>query len=57
MNIPLEPTVPPLAFHETAVLVAPLTVALNCLLWPPGSDAELGSTATVTVTGVPAPEP
>lgn len=57
MNSPLDATVPPLAFHATDVLLVPLTLALNCWLLPPFSDAALGSTATETVTGADAPEP
>jgi len=57
VNIPFEETVPPLAFQETDVLLVPVTLALNCWLLPPLSEAEVGSTATETVTGAPWPEP
>ena len=58
MYIPVEETLPPLSFQLTAVLLVPLTLALNCLPLPTCSDAALGSTATDTETGDAArPEP
>jgi hypothetical protein len=52
--IPLPEILPPLAFQETAVLVVPLTLAVNCCPVPICRDAALGSTAMDTETGDPA---
>jgi hypothetical protein len=52
--IPVEEILPPLAFQLTAVLLVPLTLAVNCWPFPTCSDAALGSTATDTETGDPA---
>jgi hypothetical protein len=44
-------TVPPLADQVTAVLVAPVTVAVNCWVPPVCTDAEVGLTLTTTGGG------
>ena len=41
--------VPPLADHTTAVLVLPLTVAVNCCVPPVSSETDCGEMATATV--------
>jgi hypothetical protein len=47
---------PPLADQDTAVLVVPVTIAVNCCRPPAGSDAEVGeidiaiAVGAVTVT-------
>ena len=43
--------VPPLADHVTAVLVVPVTVAVNCWVPPVCTDAELGLMLTATGGG------
>jgi hypothetical protein len=47
-------TVPPVALHVTAVLVEPVTFAVNCWVAPVTNDIEAGLSATamgcVTVT-------
>jgi hypothetical protein len=40
--------VPADAVHVTAVFVVPLTVAVNCCVWPSPSDAVPGTTETTT---------
>ena len=40
--------VPPEAFQVTAVLVVPLTVAVNCRCWPTDREAVVGDTETDT---------
>ena len=56
--IPDAEMLPPLAVQLTAVLVAPLTLAVNCWLLPTRREAELGFTATETIGAVVAePEP
>ena len=45
---PLLETVPPVADQVTAVLLVPLTVAVNCCVPPVCSDAELGLMLTDT---------
>jgi hypothetical protein len=44
-------TVPPLADHVTAVLVLPVTLALNCCVPPVGSELEVGLMETATTGG------
>ena len=34
VNNPVEETVPPVAVQVTAVLDVPVTVAVNCCVWP-----------------------
>ena len=46
--MPVDVTTPPLAFHVTPVLVVPLTVAANCLLFPVCSDVAVGETEMLT---------
>jgi hypothetical protein len=46
---PLLEIVPPLADQLTAVLVLPVTVAVNCCEAPVCSEAELGEMLTETV--------
>jgi hypothetical protein len=53
---PLDETVPPVADQVTAVLLEPVTVAVNCCVPLVFSDAEVGemltetTVATLTVT-------
>lgn len=47
--MPLVVMLPPVADQLTAVLVEPLTVAVNCCVLPACIDAEVGETLTVTV--------
>ena len=44
-------TVPPLADQVTAVLVVPVTAAVNCCVPPVCSDAEVGLMLTATGGG------
>jgi hypothetical protein len=44
--------VPPVADHVTAVLVVPVTVAVNCCVAPPKTVALAGETLTVTTGAV-----
>ena len=44
-------TVPPLADQVTAVLVVPVTVAVNCCVAPVCMDAEVGLMLTTTGGG------
>jgi hypothetical protein len=48
---PDDDTVPPVALHVTAVLLEPVTVALNCCVPPVLSDADVGETPTAITTG------
>jgi hypothetical protein len=56
---PEEETVPvtefppatPLTLQFTALELAPVTVAVNCCVWPSGTDAVAGCTVTVTFGG------
>ena len=45
---PLALMVPPLALQVTAVLLVPVTVAVNCWVPPLGSDAAGGEMETLT---------
>jgi len=49
-NIPPEEMLPPLAFQVTAVLLVPLTLAVNCWLVPVASEVEVGEIDTATGT-------
>jgi hypothetical protein len=49
--IPLLVMLPPVADHETPVLLVPVTVAMNCCVSPVCSETELGLTATETGGG------
>ena len=51
MNKPLVEIVPPVADQVTAVLVVPVTVAVNCWVPPVCTDAELGLMLTATGGG------
>ena len=42
--------VPPVAVHVTEVLVAPVTVAVNCAVAPSATEAGFGDTVT-TIAG------
>jgi hypothetical protein len=46
--MPVEKTAPLLAAHVTPVLVLPLTVAMNCWVWPACTETEAGDRVTVT---------
>jgi len=46
--MPLAVMLPPLADQVTAVLVEPLTLAVNCWVLPAATEAEVGDTLTVT---------
>ncbi len=48
--MPLVVMVPPVAVQVTAVLVVPVTVAVNCWVPPVMSEAEVG--AMLTATGI-----
>lgn len=48
---PLEETLPPFADQVTAVLLVPVTLAVNCLVWLVSSEADVGVIVTRT-TGV-----
>ena len=54
--MPLEVIAPPVADQATAVLLTPLTVALNCTLLPVGSDVEFGVSVMLIVGGAEAAE-
>lgn len=43
---------PPVADHVTEVLVDPLTLAVNCCVWPAGMEVDPGDTLTVTAGAV-----
>jgi hypothetical protein len=45
---PLDETLPPVADHVTAVLVEPVTVAVNCCVPFVRIDAEVGEIVTAT---------
>lgn len=47
--MPLVETVPPLAVQLTIVLLAPLTVAANCWLFPVCSEVAEGEMVTPTL--------
>ena len=49
MYRPLEEMLPPLADQVTAVLVAPLTVAVNCCVPPADKETNVGDKLSVTV--------
>jgi len=49
--MPADETAPPLAAQVTLVLVVPLTVAANCLLFPVCSDVAVGETVMLTGAG------
>ena len=44
-------TLPPVVDHVTALLLLPVTVAVNCCVPPVGSDAEVGLMLTATTGG------
>jgi len=44
-------TVPPVADHVTAVLLLPVTVAVNCCVPPVCMEAEVGLMLTATTGG------
>jgi len=46
--MPLALMLPPVADQVTAVLVEPLTLAVNCWVWPACTEADVGDTLTVT---------
>jgi len=46
--MPLEFTVPPVADQVTALLVVPVTVAVNCWFFPGGKETEFGVTLRLT---------
>ena len=46
--MPLLVMVPPVADQPTAVLLEPLTLAVNCWVLPAWTDAVVGETLTVT---------
>jgi hypothetical protein len=48
---PEEEIVPPVAVHVTAVLLEPVTVAVNCWVAPVSIDCELGLMSTETGGG------
>jgi hypothetical protein len=48
---PVEETVPPVAAQVTAVLLLPVTLAVNCCVPPVVSDAVVGDTETATTGG------
>jgi hypothetical protein len=54
--MPLAEMVPPVADQVTLVLLEPVTVAVNCWVWPVCTLTEPGVTATATETE-PAGEP
>ena len=45
---PVAETVPPVVVQVTAVLLLPVTVALNCCVAPVWTEAEVGDTDTAT---------
>jgi len=49
---PLVDIVPPVADQVTAVLLLPVTVAVNCCVPPAGRDAEPGAMDTATALTV-----
>jgi len=54
--IPLLVTEPPDDVHVTAVLLVPLTLAVNCFCWPTCKEALSGDKLTDTLPDV-LPEP
>ncbi len=46
---PVDETVPPVANQVTAVLVVPVTVAVNCCVPPVVSEEDVGEMVTATV--------
>jgi len=48
--IPPEEMLPPLADQVTAVLLVPVTVAVNCCVPAARSEADAGATVTEIVT-------
>jgi hypothetical protein len=52
VKTPLELIVPPVAVQVTAVLLAPVTVAVNCFVPPRANDAVEGVTVTDTTGAV-----
>jgi hypothetical protein len=51
----LPPAIP-FTDQLTAVFEVPLTVAVNCLVWPPATLAVVGETLTLTEVGAEAIE-
>lgn len=51
VNKPAEEIVPPVAVQVTAVLLDPVTVAVNCCFAPVASDTEVGLSETLTCDG------
>src|SRR5487761_1031558 len=45
------PPTAPLTLQFTALELAPVTVAVNCCVWPRGTEAVAGCTVTVTFGG------
>lgn len=45
------PPATPLTLQFTAPELAPVTVAVNCCVWPSGTEAVAGCTVTVTFGG------
>lgn len=45
------PPTTPLTLQFTALELVPVTVAVNCCVWPSGTDAVAGCTVTVTFGG------
>lgn len=45
------PPATPLTLQFTALELAPVTVAVNCCVWPSGTEAVAGCTVTVTFGG------
>jgi len=54
MYNPLDEIVPPVADQVTAVLLLPVTVAVNCCVPPVARDAEPGAMDTATTGGLTA---
>ena len=52
MYSPLEEILPPVADQVTAVLLEPVTLAVNCCVPPVSSEAEVGEIVTETVGAV-----
>jgi hypothetical protein len=48
---PVDETVPPVVDHVTAVLLLPVTVAVNCCVRPVKSEAVVGLMLTATTGG------
>jgi len=45
------PPATPLTLQFTTLELAPVTVAVNCCVWPSGTEAAAGCTVTVTFGG------